>query len=57
MGLLKYEERGDFETAARHLRRPLGQNMDLVELAGQRQALRRAFSGDIALLGDDPSRN
>ena len=54
MGLLKYEEREDFATAARYLQPPPGQNLNLVELARQSRALRHAFRGDAVLLSDDP---
>jgi len=54
MGFLKYEARGDFETAARYLQPPSGQNMDLVQVARQSQGLRHTFKGDLALLSDEP---
>jgi MscS family membrane protein len=54
MGILKYEELGDFENVARYLQPPLEQNVDLVDLARQARALRHTFNGNIALLSDDP---
>ena len=54
-GLLKYSAREDFETAARYLQMPPGQNPDLVQLAKEFQALHTRFKGDIALLSDDPN--
>jgi MscS family membrane protein len=55
MGLLKYEARGDFATAARYFEQPSGQNIDLTEVARESQALRHRFKRDIALLSDDPN--
>jgi MscS family membrane protein len=55
LGLLKYEALGDFATAARYLQPPRGRKLDLVQVAQQAQTLRRAFSGEIALLSDDPA--
>jgi MscS family membrane protein len=54
MGLLKYEEREDFASAARYLQQPPGQNVNLVELVRQSRALRHAFRGNVELLSDDP---
>ena len=54
MGLLKYVQREDFVTVARYLQLPPGQNIDLVKLARQSQALRHTFKGDIGLLSDEP---
>jgi len=54
MGLLKYEEREDFATAARYLQAPPGETVNLVQLARQARGLRRWFKGDVALLSDDP---
>jgi MscS family membrane protein len=55
MGLLKYEARGDFATAARYFQPPSGQNMDLAEVAREAHALGHSFKGDVALLSDDPN--
>lgn len=54
IGILKYLERQDFATAARYLQPPPGQNIDLVQTAREFQGVRHWFSGDIALLSDDP---
>jgi MscS family membrane protein len=54
MGALKYAERQDFATVARYLQPPPAQNLDLVQLAREFQALRSRFKGDIDLLSDDP---
>ena len=55
MGLLKYGERGDLETAARYLQPTPGRDTDLVQRVGELQALRSRYKGDIALLSDDPN--
>ncbi len=54
MGLMKYEERDNFTTAARYLQPPSGQNLDLINIASEFRVLRHAFRGDAALLSDDP---
>src|SRR5215469_9445732 len=55
MGLLKYEAREDFATAARYLQPPPGMETEMVRVATEIQALRRFYKGDIALLSDDPA--
>jgi MscS family membrane protein len=55
MGLLKYEERQDFATAARYLQPTPGQNTDLLQRAKEFQALHARFKGSVALLSDDPN--
>jgi len=54
MGLLKYEARGDFATAARYLQPPVGPKTNLTQLVQQAQALRHAYKGDVILLSNDP---
>jgi MscS family membrane protein len=54
MGALKCAERQDFATGARYLQPPPGQNINLVQLAKEFQALHSRFQGDIDLLSDDP---
>jgi MscS family membrane protein len=55
MGVLKYAAHEDFATAARYLQPPPGQNINLVELAKEFQALHSRFKGDVDLLSDDPN--
>ncbi len=55
MEFLKYEQRGDYATAALYLQPPPGQNKDLVQRAKELQALRGKFNGSIGLLSDDPN--
>ena len=55
MGLLKYAEREDYETAARYLQPTPGQDTNLAQRAKEFQALQARFKGNIALLSDDPS--
>jgi MscS family membrane protein len=55
IGFLKYEERGDFATAARYLQPPSGQDTNLTQLAEELQALHARFKGNVALLSDDPN--
>ena len=55
MGFLKYEQRGDYATAALYLQPPPDQNEDLVQRAKELQALRGKFNGSIGLLSDDPN--
>ena len=55
MGFLKYEQRGDYGTAARYLQPTPDQDTDLAERAKQLQALHGTFQGNIALLSDDPN--
>jgi MscS family membrane protein len=55
IGFLKYEERGDFATAARYLQPTPGQDTNLVQRAKELQALHARFRGDISLLSDDPA--
>lgn len=55
MGLLKYEAREDFATAARYLQPPPGMETEMVQVAREIQTLRRFYKGDIALLSDDPA--
>lgn len=54
MGLLKYEAREDFATAARYLQPPPGMETEMVQRAREIDALRRFYKFDIALLSDDP---
>ena len=55
MGLLRSEERGDYETAARYLQPTLRKNEDLTERAKKLQPLLAKFKANIALLSDDPN--
>ena len=55
MGLLKYEERGDYENAARYLQPPPGRNTNLIQRAREFRALQRNLKISIALLSDDPN--
>src|SRR5450755_2619810 len=43
MGVLKYAERHDFATGARYLQPPSGQDMNMVQLAKEFQALHSRF--------------
>ena len=54
MGLLTYEEREDYENAARYLQPPPGRKTNLTQRAEQLRALQRKFKINIALLSDDP---
>ena len=54
IGFLKYEERGDFASAARYLQPIPGEDTNLVQQAKELQALRSSFKGNIGLLSDDP---
>ena len=54
MGLLTYEEREDYENAARYLQPPTGRKTNLTQRAEQLRALQRKFRVNIALLSDDP---
>ena len=54
MGFLKYEQQGDYATAALYLQPP-DQKEDLVQRAKELQALRGKFNGSIGLLSDDPN--
>ena len=55
MGLLKYTEREDYETAARYLQPTPGQDTNLAQRAKEFRALHRRFKGNIGLLSDDPN--
>ncbi len=55
MGFLRYVDRQDFATAARYLQQPPGHDIDLVQLITETEALHPMFSGNIALLTDDPN--
>ena len=55
IGLLTYEEREDYENAARYLQPPSGRKTNLTERAKQLRALQRNFKISIALLSDDPN--
>src|SRR5258708_38050890 len=50
MGLLTYEEREDYENAARYLQPPPGRNPDLTQRAREFRALQRKFKINIGLL-------
>lgn len=54
IGLLRCEEREDFETAARYLQAPPGQGANLAKLAREMRS-RLDFKGNINLLSDDPN--
>ena len=55
LGFLKYEQREDYETAARYLQPTPGRNSNLVERARELQKVYRRFRGSIGLLSDDPN--
>jgi MscS family membrane protein len=55
MGLLKYEEREDYENAARYLQPPLGRKTDLTQRAKEFRALQRNLRISMAMLSDDPN--
>lgn len=55
IGLLTYEARGDFVTAARYLEPVPGTDSDMVQMATELYALRPHFEGDIAAITDDPN--
>ena len=52
IGLLTYEARGDYATAARYLESST--DSDMVQLAAEMHALRPYFEGDIAAITDNP---
>jgi MscS family membrane protein len=54
IGLLSYEEREDYENAARYLQPP-NRNANLVQRAQEFRALQREFKSNINLLSDDPN--
>lgn len=55
MGFLTYEEREDYETAARYLQPTPGRDTNLAQRAKELRALLRRFKGNIGLLSDDPN--
>ena len=55
MGLLLYEGRQDFATAARYLQPTSGRDTDLVQRAKELKALHSRFQSNIGLLSDDPN--
>jgi len=55
MGLLKYTESEDYETAARYLQPTPGQDTNLVQRAKELYALHGRFKGSVGLLSDDPN--
>jgi MscS family membrane protein len=54
MGLLKYSEREDYETAARYLQATPKQDTNLTQRAEELHALQQRFKGNIGLLSDVP---
>jgi MscS family membrane protein len=54
MGFLKYDQRGDYATAARYLQPMSGRDTNLAQGAKELQALQNWFKGNFALLSDDP---
>jgi len=54
MGLLKYETKQDFATAAQYLQPTRGRDTNLVQRAKELQELLSRFQGTVALLSDDP---
>ena len=54
MGLLKYDQRGDYATAGRYLQPIPGRDTNLAQRAKELQALQHRFKGNFALLSDDP---
>ena len=55
MGFLRYEDTGDYSTAAHYLQLPPGQHPNLVQLARELRVLSAKFKGNINLLSDDPN--
>ena len=55
MGLLKYEEREDYENAASYFQPPLGRNPNLTQRAKEFRALQRTLKISVAMLSDDPN--
>jgi MscS family membrane protein len=55
MGLLKYSEAEDYETAARYLQPSPRQDSNMTQLAKEFRALQGNFEGNIGLLSDDPN--
>jgi MscS family membrane protein len=55
IGFLRYEQSGDFDTAARFLQFPPGQHTNLAQLAKEIRRLYQDFQGNINLLSDDPN--
>ena len=55
MGFLKYEASGSYDTAARYLQLPPGQDVNLTILAKEVRTLYPSFQGNINLLSDDPN--
>lgn len=55
IGFLKYEQRGDYATAARYLQPPPGQAKNLVQFAKEFRVLFPSFKGSISWLSDDPN--
>ena len=55
LGFLKYTLLEDYETAARYLQPPPGQDMNLEQWVKELRVLHQSFRGDIALLSNDPN--
>jgi MscS family membrane protein len=55
IGFLKYEASGNYETAARFLQQPPGQDTDLAQLTKEIRTLYPDFQGNVNLLSDDPN--
>jgi MscS family membrane protein len=55
MGFLRYEDTGDYATAAHYFQLPPGQHPDLVQLARELRVISPNFKGNINLLSDDPN--
>ena len=55
MGLLLYEGRQDFATAARYLQPIPGKDTELVQRAKELKALHSKFQSNIGLLSDNPN--
>jgi len=55
IGFFKYEASGNYETAARFLQQPPGQDTNLAQLTKEIKTLYPDFQGSINLLSDDPN--
>ena len=55
LGFLKYALLEDYETAARYLQSPPGQDMNLEQRVKELRVLHQSFRGNIALLSNDPN--
>ncbi len=54
IGFLRYEQSGDFDTAARFMQLPPGQHINMAQFAKEIRRLYDNFQGNVNLLSDDP---